>query len=563
MKAFPRKIALALMVIGIAGCGSDSSPYFTGFPAPAQNQPAALQLAGKINYQRLLPNSSITADSPVAGDSRLDFAQPVTTPCRFVRVQALSSDNTVLSESGTNSQGDYTLNLPAGTAQVKVRVLSETARVPGFQGGIRVQDNTQNGALYASDSSLVNAGAGRLDMLLQTGYDAQGNQTATVRSSSAFAALDGLLTGYLFWVSTGIDPTPLPKCVANWSELNRPTGGDESTGAISTSNFQSGPNQLFILGDRNTDTDEYDWHVMIHEFGHWIQFNRFRSNGGGGGHGAGQIKEPLLAFAEGFGNATGGLALNDPIYRDTDKTTGRSSSMERNLGQQDSNPGWYSEASVELLIYDLFDPTGLEAGSNFKDDLALPLSVLRQAMDFQKDSPALTTIFSFLAGLRANGVAETELQPLLAVLTSSANFGINSMDEFAVGETHSAGLASLPLYVDVTSLVSRENNSQAPVSLALKAQVDNDENWLQANRYWKFVGDGQPLTITVKNSTSATGNVEMEVYGAGQSLGNRSPEMPASDVFLFLPTTVVGRIYVVSFTNKLQVDSTVDIEFQH
>jgi hypothetical protein len=563
MKALPRKIALALLAIGIAGCGSDSSPYFSGSYAPQQNQPTALQLAGKISYQRLLPNSSITADSPVAGDSRLDFAQPVVTPCRFVRVQALSSDNTVLSESGTNSQGEYQLSLPAGTGQVKVRVLSETATVAGFQGGIRVQDNTQNNALYASDSSLVNAGSGRLDMLLQTGYDAQGNQTASVRGSSPFAALDGLLTGYLFWVSTGVDPTPLPKCIANWSELNRPGSGEVSSGAIDTSHFRSDPNQLYILGDRNTDTDEYDWHVMIHEFGHWIQFNRFRSNGGGGGHGAGQIKEPLLTFAEGFGNATGGLALNDAIYRDTDKNSGRSSSMERNLGQQDSSPGWFSEASVELLIYDLFDPIGVEAGSNFNDQLALPLSALRQALDFQKESPALTTVFSFLAGLRANGVTQGQLEPLLAVLSPSADFGLNSQEEFGAGETHSAGLPSLPLYVDVTTEVSRDNANQAAVPLALKAQLDTDENWLQANRYWMFVGDGQPLTVTVKNSTSATGNVEMDAFGAGRNLGNRSPNTAASDVFYYFDTTVVGRIYILSFTNKGQVDSTVDIEFQH
>ena len=562
VNVFRRLGAAALVTVAIAGCGGDSNPVFPGSYLPVSDSP---QLAGTVRYQRLLPGTTIAVDSPVSGGSRLNFAQPVETPCRFVHVQALDSDGAVLAETATNSRGEYAFSLPDGGKQVKIRVLSETFPIQGFQGGIRVQDNTRNNALYGSDSDLVNRNVGRLDLLLASGYDAQGNQAdGSVRSASPFACLDGILTGYLFWVSAGVDPSGLPKCVTNWSERNRNSEGEESTGAIGTSHFQGGINQLFILGDKNTDTDEYDWHVMVHEFGHWIQFNRFRSNGGGGDHGSGDVKEPLLAFGEGFGNASSGLALNDAIYRDTDATTGGCHSMERNRSQIDPRPGWFSEASVELMIYDLFDPVGLEAGSNFQDNLYLPLSRFREAMDFQKNSPALTTVFSFLAGLRANGVSLNELQPLLDILTLNADFGLNSTDEFGVGETHSGGVEiALPVYLDVSALVSRDNNAQQPVSLALKAQLSAVPNWMQGNRRWKFTGDGLPVTITVKNSTSAVGNVEAELFGNGQRLQKASPATPASDVVLTLPTTVSGRIYVLDFTNQGQTDTTVDVLFQH
>ncbi|MBN9416595.1 MAG: hypothetical protein J0I12_14215 [Candidatus Eremiobacteraeota bacterium] len=563
MNVFKRLCATALCTVAIAGCGSDSGPLFsTTSGSTSADSP---QLTGTIRYQRLLPGTNLTADSPQRGQSRLDFAHPVASGCRFVHVQALDAANNVLAETATNAQGSYRLVLPNGTGQVKVRVLSETFPVAGFQGGIRVQDNTRNGALYGSDSSLVEPSVGQLDMLLPSGYDAQGVQAeGAVRSASPFACLDGILTGYLFWVSAGVDPTTLPRCVTNWSELNRNTKGDTNTGAIETSHFTSGTNQLFILGDKNTDTDEHDWHVMVHEFGHWIQFNRFRANGGGGNHGSGDIKDPRLAFGEGFGNATGGLALNDPIYRDTDSGNGSCHSMERNLSLSDPNPGWFSEASVEAMILDLFDPVGLEAGSNFQDNLALPVTRLREAMDYQKASPALTTIFSFLAGLRANGVLLSDLEPLLASVTINANFGINSVDDFAAGETHSAGVdTALPVYLDVTSLVSRANSDQQPVSLSLKRQLSTVDNWMQGNKLWKFIGDGQPLGVLIQNSTSAVGNVNLEVYEDGRSIGSRVPATPTTDVVWLFPTTVPGRVYILDFTNQGQTDTTVQVLFEH
>ena len=63
-----------------------------------------------------------------------------------------------------------------------------------------------------------------------------------------------------------------------------------------------------------------------------------------------------------------------------------------------TNPGWFNESSVESILYDLYDATN-EAG----DPLTLGFAPIYQVLrNEQRQTPALTTIFSFIDALKAN-----------------------------------------------------------------------------------------------------------------------------------------------------------------
>jgi hypothetical protein len=555
----------------LSGCGSSQKEFVLTGPGTTTT------LSGTIAYERLLPLSDIEPDDGKYGEAKLDFARPFLSPCRFARVQLLDSGNQILTETHTDEKGVYFFESLSVVQEVKVRVLAETVALGTQSASIRVQDNTNNDALYAADSDLVNLAEVRvLNMEIPTGYDSTGIQAVgTVRSSAPFACLDGILTGYRFFLSGGLEADVLPTCLVNWSEQNRPEGpalaetqeAALEDGRIGTSSFQSHTNQLYILGFRQADTDEFDWHIMIHEFGHWVQSNAFRDNSFGGSHSGGELKDPRLAFSEGFGNALGGLALEDAVYKDTTSMDGFSFSLECNLGgQSDPNPGWFSEATVQTVLFDLFDPRRSEGGdSNYSDQVELPLSYFISSLSSQSKSPALTTIFSFLSGLVQRGLnsdQSSELTNLLAFESPQSSFGLNSLNEFGVGETHDGSIDSLPLYREVDALIDG-----GAFTLTIPGQPEEGVyNSLEGFRNLKFTGDGSTITVTAFNSTSTVGAIAIALFEDGQLLTQEVDEESEDGVdnnrmdSTITRLTKVGSTYVAILINTSTDASTTDIE---
>ena len=572
-------VGLGLTLL-LAGCGGSREQFvFTGTSNNASPVVSTRALTGTISYERLLPISILEPDDGEVAPAQLDFAHPESQPCRYVRVQLIDDQNQTLDEGHTDEQGRYRFESVPLDKNVKVRALAESVALGTESAAIRVQDNTNNNAIYAAESSIVDLEeVGVLNLDLPTGYDSSGNQApGTVRSSAPFSCLDGILTGYRYFLSGGLRAGDLPLCVVNWSELNRPEEADpdespaqaQAEGKIGTSHFESKTNQLSILGFRGADTDEFDWHIMIHEFGHWVQFNAFRDNSNGGSHGTGDIKDPRLAFSEGFGNALGGLALSDAVYKDTTAMDGFSFSLECNRSQSDPDPGWFSEATVQTVLFDLFDPQRLEGGdSQYPDRIELPLQYFVAALTEQAQSPALTTVFSFLSGLLESGLSadqSAELSGLLAFESISADFGLNSVEEFGVGETHDASLDSLPVYGDA------EPFFVAGVSpLTLPGQPEEGiYNSLQGGRFFKFIGDGSTVTITALNSSSTVGAIQMQLFEDGRDLTqeiDEETENQEGDDDDKVDSTVSGvtkpgSTYIVYFVNTSTDTSTTDIQF--
>lgn len=449
----------------MSGCGSSTSDNFVSAPEASLTGGTATgsdpnggptTVSGRITYTKLIP--VLKNGTPV-----LDFANPQTAPVRFAQVNLLTPEGTVLETVYTDAEGRYTY--PVTSNRVLVQVVAQTRAVPGKCFKTRVQDNLSGKKTYASTP--VEAS----DFNLDSGYDEAGNPTGAVdpatgyklRPAGPFAVLDSLEVGAEYILAaSGLDAAQVPELVANWSVGN-------TKAVINTSHFDGDNNEMSILGEAGVDTDEYDWHVMEHEYGHWVQFNLGRADpGGGGAHGEGKIADPRLSFGEGYGNAFGGLILKDSVYKDTPAGPDFDLADTRlGPGTSDPNPGWFSEASVGRLIYQTFQTA--------------PSSALYKILsDFQKNSPALTTVFSFVEGAVQQGIAVDYRQ-----ITLNARFGINSLEQFGTGETHDGGVR-LPVYSEVPSQ-----------EITLGPGLFND---LSNNFFLRFTGTGAPLTLTLSSA---------------------------------------------------------------
>lgn len=396
----------------------------------------SITIAGKISYD-LVP----TTDS--APFPRLDYNAISQQAVRGATVELLNNSGSVIQTTTTDMLGDYSFALTQD-AMVRVRVRAELLSTGGTATyDVKVVDNTNSGALYtltepgtsnASTNSIRNLNAG-------SGWN--GTAYTETRASGPFAILDSIYLSVIRFIE--VDPNiNLSPLIVNWSVNNVPVGGNLSTGQIGTS-FYSNSN-LFILGAANSDTDEFDDHVVIHEWGHYFEDNLSRSDSIGGSHSGNDRLDMRLAFGEGFGNALSGMITDDPKYLDTfgqNQGFGFVINVEDNYNQ--TQRGWYNESSVQSLLYDFYD-----ADDDGTDTTSLGLGPIYDVLvNEQKNTSALTSIFSFATALKANNtMASTNISALL----DAQNIVGASIDEYGSTETNNAGNASgvLPVYTSLT-----------------------------------------------------------------------------------------------------------------
>jgi hypothetical protein len=200
---------------------------------------------------------------------------------------------------------------------------------------------------------------------------------------------------------------------------------------------------IYVLGDfagGNGDTDEFDAHVIAHEFGHYVEDKFSRSDSIGGTHGDPDRLDMRVAFGEGWGNVYSGMATNDPVYRDSQGVT-NDGGFNLETDSQGGTEGWFSEFSIGQILWDLFDT--VDDGA---DHVSLGFAPIYAVMTGpQKETEALTSIFSFAEALRTANTAQTA--GINALLTGES---ILVTDAFGTGETSNAGVATAtPIYEDV------------------------------------------------------------------------------------------------------------------
>jgi len=117
--------------------------------------------------------------------------------------------------------------------------------------------------------------------------------------------------------------------------------------------FRLRDNTAYVSGDRSEDSDEYDDAVILHEYAHMLAARFSRDDSPGGPHRIGDIVDPRIAWSEGWATFFSSAVRNDAIYRDSGGSAVRYD-LEENAPAGD-RPGYWSEASVQSILWDLFD----------------------------------------------------------------------------------------------------------------------------------------------------------------------------------------------------------------
>lgn len=477
--ALPVPAAL-LAVLLLAACGGGGSS--SSAPAPAPPPSGARTLSGKVTYDFVPAVYNVA--TRVGG---LDFALASARPVRNGRVLLLEGA-TELAATTTNESGSYSISYaPKGTGALQVVALA-TSATPS----IIVQDNTAAGSPWGIVAP-VGAGVTTVDLHASHGWTGSA-YNPQARSAAPFAVLDSMYTAARAFLA--VRPSAaFPALKVNWSPDNAPQAGNKALGQIGTSHFSPAENQIYVLGKEGADTDEFDSHVIVHEWAHYFESNLSRSDSPGGSHGPGDVLDPRLAFGEGYGNGLAAILLPESVYVDTTwsggtlRAFGFDAESEPNP-TDDPQPSVFSETTIMRVLYDLYDGGANEGFDGVQVGLGVFYDVL---VGPEKATSALTTLGSFITGLKAQaGVNAAAVNTLLAhyqIGPISSPYGDGDPDLRAM---------YLPVAPPFSGTLSFDGGA-------------GSNKWAQ-NQYFVVTGNGGPITVR----SSCAQDVDLFVFKAGE-----------------------------------------------
>jgi len=504
--------------------GASSSASSVGISV---NPPAAGTVSGRVRFTRI----------PTTASSGLNYGNPQLKPARGVLVHAVAADDAtdVLASATTNANGDYTMSV-VGNTDIKIVVVSQMLRdatQPLPRWDFRTQDaEAANPAPYTyTNGTTFNTsnGTGR-NVDIPSGFNSTGAVTGT-RASAPFAILDTVYQAVQLVLSVAPN-TDFPELVLDWATDN--PGGETYF------DLSGASTQLIVLSaDTTEDTDEFDQHVIAHEFGHYIEANYSRADNIGGAHGLGDKLDVRVAFGEGFGYAFGAIVLDDPVAVDTfvDNGTRVSSTfdVEDNPPTPNDSTGcWCSESSVWSVLWDIVD-----ANADPNDGVNLGFAAIWEVLiNEQRTTPAFTSLFSFITAVKSeNPASAAAIDTLVAAQNTS---GIT--DIWGTGETHVpasvAAAAALPLYTDITV--------GGPAVIVRNVNDAGTYNTLGNHRYLRFsVASQRSITVTAASSNPSQPDTDFRVWRAGTFIkaGEDPPSVNEQETFPASPGTYLIDVY--------------------
>ena len=492
----------------IVACGGDDGGGLVQTPP--------ITISGKVNYEFVPPNANCRG---------LDFGSIETRPIRGATLQLIDAGTgSVIDSTVSSGTGDYNFaDVTAGT-DVRLRVRAELKRA-GLSGwDVEVRDNFIAGAsdadvpappplatraLYVLDGSNFNTGGANVerDLLAATGWT--GAAYTQPRAAAPFAILDALYTAMQFVLTADADAGFAP-LDAFWSVNNtRPvTQTDITAGQLGASFYRSDIDSLFLLGDVDVDTEEFDDHVVVHEWAHYFEDTFSRSDSIGGPHAIGDQIDARLAFGEGWATAFAAMALDNTLYCDTfvAGSTAPGLAIGADAGSY-KGQGWYDEISVVRFLYDLYDTTNeVDTADGFPapgtDSGSIGWQPIYDVMTGpQAFTPAFTTVFSFATELK-NTLGDQADRDLVDEQLAREFIDSVGLDIYGTTESNDAagGRDVLTVYTDLTP-------DGSVTSLCVNSDFDpgREGNKLAEYRYLRFeiVNAGfYNVTVTTQQPTT-------------------------------------------------------------
>lgn len=467
-----------------------------------------MNITGTITYDYI----------PITAFDGLDYNAIESRPVRGAIIEAIDGTGVILASTETNASGAYSVQV-SSNRMVRLRVKAQTQKTGIPNWNIRVEDNTSSNALYVMDGALVSSGTSNSirDLHADSGWG--GSSYTQARVAAPFAILDSVYTALLVFLQVDAS-LQLPTSIFRWSANNTTANGSYSDGDIGTSFYDGAA--VYILGEENTDTDEYDRHVIIHEWGHFIDDKLSRTDTFGGSHSGGDRLDMRTAMSEGFATGFSGIMLDSPVYSDS---FGSNQQLSGGLDISNSspfNPGWYSEASVLSIIY------------NYGDFASIYNVITHPSY---KNANALISIFTFAERLLA--LSTTAQGSTFTNLLNAQN--INSTDQFGVGESNNGGMLSvLPIYKNILP----DGNVVNICSSAEQGKF----NKMGVRQFFRLpISVSANYTVTMQKNGGANESTDPDIHIFYRGLALTGPGGTGIDVDIetFATNLNAGEIYVI------------------
>lgn len=535
----------ATMAVAACGGGGGSSTTGAGInnPPPVTN----VTVSGRVTFARIPLTATV--------GNGLDYAGTRQDPSRGVVVDLLNATTQAVIASGaTDANGNYSFATVPGNTSVQLRVTARMVRaapaaLPRWDFAVRDVDTTTTNYSY-SDGAFSSGSGVTHDVAIPSGWNTASRTATGPRESAPFAILDTLYRAYTFVLATDAD-ADFPALVVDWSAEN--TGGETF--------YQADPEPLMVLpGEADVDTDEFDEHVIAHEFGHYLEDSFARSDSDGGAHAVGDYLDPRVAWGEGFAYAFAAMVLNESEIRDV-FGAGQADDQSFNV-ENDSllNEGWFSEASIQEIVWDLFD-----SANDHQDTVSLGFGPIWNVLtNEQKVTPAVTSLFSFVTNLKVRNAGQAAQ---IDQLVLAENVASTSMDAFGTGETNDAG-ATTPsdvlavhtvIGIDAGPTVIRSTNSLHT------GFVTGTDNKLSNSRFIRLDVGPAAANLRITATGPAPRDIDIDVYRLGNEvMFGRSDTNEQLDLTLD-PGTYLLDVYdcgnaECNEQSPMPVDMTVTVE---
>lgn len=485
-------ILLVCVIVLLSACGGGGSnpstdiPLFSSSSSQASSSSSASSVIETVNLSGTLTYDYVPHNVNHIG---LNYSAIEQRPIRGAVVELIDNAGQIKATTNSNAGGNFSVAVQKNI-NVKVRVKAQLLNTASVGWNFKVTDNTANNALYVLDGQFASTGSTDSVRTLRAGSGWDGFSYATTRSAAPFAILDDVYTGLYRVIAAG-NTENLSPLELRWSTKNSAADGDYGKGEIGTSFFDG--SAIYILGDANSDTDEYDPHVLLHEWGHYLEDELFRSDSLGGDHSDGEFLDIRVAMSEGFANAFSGMMTDDVNYADASDDD-QSAGFSFNIGRKNRpNKGYFSEGSVGSIFYNFYI-SNIDKTAN---DFTPIFKVLSNVSYYGND--AFTSIYLFHGQLKA---IFPEYSALLENLMQEQT--ILGTDEYGAGESNNGGLAvELPIYKKI-------NADNSPIN------VCSDAEYGEQNK----LGNSQFIRLAI----SQAGSYKISLAKSGGDKVSSKPE---------------------------------------
>jgi hypothetical protein len=457
----------------------------------------------------------------------LDFAKTSIRPMRGITIVLLEGTSE-LARVTTTATGAFTLRYDAADGADLTLAATSVTQQPCIQ----VKDNTDDGAVYALTEN-IEAGESPVNLRATHGWTGK-SFAAAQRTAAPFAIADSMYTASRALLDAR-PALPIVPLTVFWSANNRPETSnpprddDLQTGKIGTSFSLKDKATVYVLGKDGADADEFDDHVIVHEWGHFVTDAISRADSIGGPHSNRDQLDPRVSFNEAFGNALSAMVLESTVYVDTSFGNGGALQafgfdLENTPNPSDEiTPAAFSEGALNRFLYDVYDPAN-EPFDNVSGGLGVVCDMFSGPL---KSTAAFTTVAPFIAGLRT--VQQIDGAALDGLLTRYKLGPITS--DFGNGDD-----ALRAMYEDATAL---------PYTSTIDFTGGIPYNNWRQNQYYVVRGSGKPIAV----KATAGEDIALSFYAKGKQLAfiNANKNMGGTESAT-LNNTTVDAVYLVVVT---------------